>query len=302
MKTTLMIMAAGIGSRFGGGVKQLEPVGPNGELIIDYSIYDAMEAGFDDIVFVIRKEIEQDFKEVIGNRIEQLLPVRYVYQEVTDVPSFVELQGRTKPWGTVQAVLVGKDMLTNPFVVINADDYYGKEAFCKVHDFLTSVDVAARPMKLAMAGFCLKNTMSENGGVNRAICQVDEDGYLLKATETKNISKTETGTFGFVDEQEVSVDLDSIVSMNFWGFTPAVFPVMEERWFRFLEEWNPADLKAEYLLPTFVDQLLKDKLANVRVLTSSDHWFGVTYREDKQIVVDSFQKLIEDDIYPSPLR
>ncbi len=302
MKTTLVIMAAGIGSRYGGGIKQLESFGPNGEIIMDYSIHDAMEAGFDRVVFVIRKSLEEDFKEIIGNRIAKLLPVSYVFQEVDDVPSGFDINGRTKPWGTVQALLVCKDEVKEPFVLINADDYYGKDAFRKVHGFLVNGDLNATPMQACMAGFFLKNTMSDNGGVNRGICKVDQNNNLLEVVETKELVKQGSNAVGNADGNLVTVDLNSYVSMNFWGFMPNIFPTLEERWLIFLNNWNKEDIKAEYLLPKFVDDMLKEKRMSVNVLETNDSWFGVTYKEDKEIVVEAFRKLIEEGIYDTPLE
>ncbi len=193
-KTTLVVMAAGIGSRFGGGIKQLEPVGPSGEIIMDYSVYDAMQAGFDKVVFIIRKDLEKDFREIIGNRMEKIVETAYAFQELDDLPAgFQRPEGRTKPWGTGQAILCCKDLVQEPFAVINADDYYGKEAFVKVHDYLAGEHPACGKMDFCMAGFQLGNTLSENGGVTRGICSVNEDGHLTKVTETKNIVKTPEG-------------------------------------------------------------------------------------------------------------
>ncbi len=302
MKTTLVIMAAGIGSRYGGGIKQLESFGPNGEIIMDYSIHDAMEAGFDRVVFVIRKSLEEDFKEIIGNRIAKLLPVSYVFQEVDDVPAGFDINGRTKPWGTVQALLVCKNEVKEPFVLINADDYYGKDAFRKVHEFLVNGDLNAEPMQACMAGFFLKNTMSDNGGVNRGVCKVDQNNNLVEVVETKELVKQGSNAVGNADGKEVTVDLNSYVSMNFWGFMPNIFSTLEERWLRFLGNWNKEDIKAEYLLPKFVDDMLKEKRMSVKVLETNDSWFGVTYKEDKEIVVEAFRKLIEEGVYETPLE
>ena len=301
MKTALVIMAAGIGSRFGGGIKQLEPVGPNGEIIMDYSIYDAMEAGFNRIVFIIRKDIEADFREVIGDRIEKIcaergVSVGYAFQSMQAIPEGNTVpEGRTKPWGTGQAVLAAKDQVDCPFAVINADDYYGKEAFVKLHDFLCA-DHA--PNTYCMAGFILKNTLSENGGVTRGICQVDEKGYLTDVVETRNIVKTADGA----EVDGVAVDPDSYVSMNMWGLDPAFMDVLQtgfEEFFQTAAKDNP--LKAEYLLPIYIGQLLREHKVAVQVLETKDKWFGVTYREDKPAVVESFRRLIEAGVYAPDL-
>ena len=301
MKTALVIMAAGIGSRFGGGIKQLEPVGPNGEIIMDYSIYDAMEAGFNRIVFIIRKDIEADFREVIGDRIEKIcaergVSVGYAFQSMQAIPEGNTVpEGRTKPWGTGQAVLAAKDQVDCPFAVINADDYYGKEAFVKLHDVLCA-DHA--PNTDCMAGFILKNTLSENGGVTRGICQVDEKGYLTDVVETRNIVKTADGA----EVDGVAVDPDSYVSMNMWGLDPAFMDVLQtgfEEFFQTAAKDNP--LKAEYLLPIYIGQLLREHKVAVQVLETKDKWFGVTYREDKPAVVESFRRLIEAGVYAPDL-
>ena len=301
MKTALVIMAAGIGSRFGGGIKQLEPVGPSGEIIMDYSIHDAIEAGFDRIVFIIRKDIEADFREVIGERIEAVcakrgVSVGYAFQSLTDVPAGVTVpEGRTKPWGTGQAVLCAREQVDCPFAVINADDYYGKEAFVKLHDFLCNNHAAGN---YCMAGFILKNTLSENGGVTRGLCHVDEAGYLTNVTETKNIIKTADGAA--VNGE--TVDADSYVSMNMWGLGPEFMDTLQAGFEEFFQTAAQADpMKAEYLLPIYIGQLLQRKKVTVRVLETRDRWFGVTYREDKPAVVESFRQLIASGVYREDL-
>lgn len=304
MKTTLLIMAAGIGSRFGGGIKQLEPVGANDEIIMDYSIHDAIAAGFNKIIFVIRKDIEKDFYDRIGQRVEALckdlgVEVAYAFQDMQDIPEGFEVpQGRSKPWGTGQAVLAAKDLLTEPFAVINADDYYGKEAFAKIHDYL------CKPQKAyCMAGFILKNTLSENGGVTRGICKV-KDGMLTDVVETNDIVKTADGAA----VNGVAVDADSFVSMNMWGFpaeegqAPAYVKILEEGFVDFFKNTVPTNpMKAEYLLPIHIGTLLQEGKVEVTVLKTADKWFGVTYKEDKELVVESFKKLIADGVYPVDL-
>lgn len=301
-KTALVILAAGIGSRFGGGIKQLEPVGPTGEIIMEYSIHDALEAGFNKVVFIIRKDLEKDFKEVIGKKIEKITEVEYVFQSLKDVPEgFSVPEGRVKPWGTGQALLACRDVLKEPFVVINADDYYGKEGFCKIHDYLTSEHESAADIDICMAGFVLGNTLSDNGGVTRGICRMNEQGLLTGVQETRNIIKTEQGAAVETDGQLIPIDADNLVSMNMWGLTPAFMEVLEEGFPKFLASVQPDDQKAEYLLPVIVDQLIQEKRAQVTVLKSHDTWFGVTYREDKQTVVDAFHRLIEAGVYKKAL-
>ena len=303
-KATLVIMAAGIGSRFGGGIKQLEPVGPNGEIIMDYSIYDAMEAGFDKVVFVIRKNLEKDFKEVIGNRIEKVIDVDYAYQELDDIPekyqeTFAE---RTKPWGTGQAVLCCKDVVKEPFVIINADDYYGKEAFVKLHDFLVSGEDLGREFTMGMGGFILKNTLSDNGTVTRGVSVVDENGLLSQVHETTGIEMGEDGQIK-CDSEEVQkwISPEDKVSMNMWAGYPEFLDFLAEDFKDFLANVEEGDLKSEYLLPNIVDKLLKEERANVKVLETQDRWFGVTYKEDKETVQDAFRELIADGVYAETL-
>lgn len=301
-KATLVIMAAGIGSRFGGGIKQLAPIGPNGEIIMDYSIYDALEAGFDKVVFVIRKDLEKDFKEVIGNRIEKQTDVAYVYQEVDDIPvDYKEkFAGRTKPWGTGQAILCCKDVIDSPFLVINADDYYGKDAYREAYDYLTSVHDTGK-IQICMVSFILKNTLSDNGGVTRGLCQVDADGMLTGIEETHNIEKEGVNAVVRNDSGTKELDGESPVSMNMWGLTPEFIDILKTGFDEFLSETSKDDLKAEYLLPTIIGGLLEEGRLEVKVLKSHDQWFGVTYKEDRETVMSAVGKLIEDGIYPSVL-
>ena len=302
-RATLVIMAAGIGSRFGGGIKQLEPVGPNGGIIMDYSIADAMEAGFDKVVVVIRKDLEKDFKEVIGNRIEKVVNVAYAYQEREDIPEqyrerFAE---RTKPWGTGQAILCCKDVVKEPFLVINADDYYGKEAYAEAFRYLTAEKEQSEKQKLCMVGFVLKNTLSENGGVTRGICKVDEQGMLTDIVETHQIEMVPEGAAVRTEEGMQPIDIESPVSMNMWGLTPEFFHILEEGFEEFLSKIPESDLKAEYLLPTIIGELLEEQKVEVKVLKSHDKWFGVTYKEDKEAVVEAIRSLVANGVYPEKL-
>ena len=296
MKTALLIMAARIGSRFGTGIKQLEPVDDSNHIIMDYSIHDAIEAGFNHIVFIIRKDIEEEFKEVIGNRIAKIcekydVTVDYAFQDINDIPGTLP-EGRTKPWGTGQAVLAAKNILDTPFIVINADDYYGKEGFKAVHEYLVNGG------KSCMAGFVLKNTLSDNGGVTRGICKMDTENNLTEVVETGNIIKTENGA----EADGVIIDTDSLVSMNMWGLTSDFLEVLEEGFKEFFEKEvvkNP--LKAEYLIPTFIGELLEQGKISVKVLRSNDTWYGMTYKEDVVFVKESFNKMLEDGVYKADL-
>lgn len=300
-KTSLVIMAAGIGSRFGGGIKQLAPVGPSGEIIMDYSIHDALEAGFDKIIFIIRKDLEKDFKEIIGNRIERIAPVEYAYQEMDDLPEgFSVPEGRKKPWGTGQAILCCKDVVDEPFLVINADDYYGKEAYREAYAYLTGRK-DDNAYEACMVGFVLKNTLSDNGGVTRGVCKVDEHRMLSEIVETSNIVKTAEGAAVQTEDGAVPIDVESEVSMNMWGLSPKFFEVLDKGFDEFLEKLDPENLKGEYLLPTIIGDLLKEGKMRVEVRKSHDEWFGVTYKEDKPDVVAAIQKLIKDGVYSEKL-
>ena len=302
--TALVIMAAGIGSRFGGGIKQLEPVGPNGEIIMDYSIHDAMEAGFNKVIFIIRRDLEKDFKEIIGHRIEKLLPVEYAYQELEDLPAGYEVTPeRTKPWGTGQAVLSVKGMVAGPFLVINADDYYGREGFRRIHEYMAEhMDSQSEIYDICMGGFVLSNTLSDNGTVTRGVCQVDEEGYLTNVTETYNIQMKEDGLHA-TDESgaPVTISPSQPVSMNMWGLPASFVQELEKGFPVFLDNLKEGDIKSEYLLPKIIDNLVQNKKARVTVLDTPDKWFGVTYREDKQAVADAIRGLIQSGVYKEKL-
>ena len=294
-KRTLVILAAGIGSRFGGGVKQLAKVGPNGEVIIDYSIHDAIKAGFNKIVFIIRHSIEKEFREVIGDRMEETgkkygVEIRYAFQEIDDIPIPVP-EGRAKPWGTGHALLAVKNIVHEPFAVINADDYYGAEGFKKAAEYLLTG-------KYGMVGYALGNTLSENGGVTRGICKV-ENGKLDTVVETFDI--VGEGDHARAGEKSGSgvLPLDAIASMNFWLLPDSFLKVLEDGFPEFLATMtNP--VKDEYLLPTVVDSLIR-KGTELTVLTTNDRWFGVTYADDKPAVVEEFRKLHEKGFYKEPL-
>ncbi len=296
--TTLVIMAAGMGSRYGGGIKQLEAVGPNGEIIMDYSIYDAIEAGFNKVVFIIRKDLEKDFKEIIGRRIEKQVKVEYVFQDSDALPDgFHPQAGRTKPWGTGHAVYCCKNVVNEPFAVINADDYYGKEAFRLIYNFLNS-DMQNSNI-YCMAGFVLANTLSENGAVTRGICKTDNDGWLININETFGIVREgNNAKANGVDGRDIVVDINSTVSMNMWGFKPSLFEELEKGFIEFLNDLSPDDIKKEFLLPEAVGNLVNDNISKIKVLKTSDRWFGVTYKEDKASVVESVRNLIDSGAYP----
>lgn len=301
-KTALVIMAAGIGSRFGKGIKQLAPLGPNGEIIMEYSIHDALEAGFNKVVFIIRKDIEEEFREIIGNKIEKITEVEYAFQSLDDLPGeFKKPADRTKPWGTGQAVLAARKVLSEPFVVINADDYYGKEAYVKVHDYLVQEQPEDGALHICMAGFRLGNTLSDNGGVTRGICHIEE-GRLTGVTETHDIYKTETGAEArYADGSTKELDKKCLVSMNMWGLTPVFMEILEKGFVEFLTNLDENSIKKEYLLPEVVDRLIKANTAKVAVLETKDTWFGVTYQEDKETVMAAFKELTEKGVYPASL-
>lgn len=301
MKTSLVIMAAGIGSRFGTGIKQLTKMNDNGEIIIDYSIYDAKEAGFDEVVFVIRHAIEEEFKEVIGNRIEKEIPVKYVFQELDDLPEgFTVPQGRTKPWGTGQAILACRGTVNNPFVIINADDYYGKTAFKFLHDFLVEPHEQKQVMRMAMAGFVLKNTVSENGTVTRGVC-VGENGLLKGVIESRDIcirdGKAQTST----EESKDIISPESLVSMNMWACDADFLDVLEENFTEFLKDDGKDPLKKEFLVPVIIDKLIHKNRVEVSILPTDEKWIGITYKEDTEAAIAAFAAMTENGVYPKKL-
>ncbi|MGB7266223.1 MAG: sugar phosphate nucleotidyltransferase [Terracidiphilus sp.] len=293
---TLLVLAAGMGSRYG-GLKQIDPVGPAGETIIDYSIYDALRAGFGKLVFIIRKDIEEAFRETVGSRFEKRVAVDYVFQSLEDIPPrFSVPAGRTKPWGTTQAILLAADAIHEPFAAINADDFYGAESYGELARHLTS----GSP-DYAMVGFILRNTLSDFGSVARGVCQVSDDGFLRSIVELTKVERDGDGGRNTAPDGAVTkLSGDEPVSMNMWAFTPRVFDQLRERFEQFLEH-NSSDLKAECYIPNTVGELVRDGEARVKVLRSRDSWFGVTYREDRPRVVESIRGLIAAGQYPERL-
>lgn len=302
-KPVLVIMAAGMGSRYG-GLKQIDSVDEQGHIIIDFSIFDAIKAGFRKVIFIIKKEMEEEFKEVIGNRIEKIVDVDYVFQEITNVPeNFVVPEGRMKPWGTGHAILCCKDKVKGPFAVINADDFYGREAFNKIYDFLNSINENQNNL-YTMVGYQLKNTLTENGSVARGVCDVNEEGFLTEITERTKIEKFEDGVKFYDSDQDIwqDISIDSTVSMNLWGFKENIMNELEKEFAIFLDnEVSNNQLKSEFFLPTVVQHMIEKQKVQVKVLHSDDKWFGVTYREDKEIVLKEIAKLKEQGVYPTNL-
>lgn len=303
IKPALVIMAAGMGSRYG-GLKQIEPVGPNGEIILDYSIHDAMKAGFGKIVFVIKKEIEDTFRDAIGKRIEKLIDVEYAFQGLDDVPEgYMVPAERIKPWGTGHAVMSSRNVVDTPFAVINADDFYGATSFQVLSDYLCKARDDKDKYQYCMVGFVLENTLTENGHVARGVCTVDSQGYLQGICERTKIVKFGAETKYTEDgDNWVTIPQGSIVSMNTWGFTPSMFKELEARFPKFLEENKNNILKAEYFLPSVVDSLIAEGKATVKVLPSHERWYGVTYKEDKPVVKEAINELVKKGVYPQCLR
>lgn len=295
VKPTLMVLAAGMGSRYG-GLKQLDALGPQGETIIDYSVYDAISAGFGKVVFIIRKHFEEEFRKVVSDKYKEKIEVVHVYQELdTLIPIPVE---REKPWGTGHAMLVAKDVINEPFAVINADDYYGRNGFEKMAVFLSG---QCSEKEFSMVGYHLHNTLSDHGSVSRGVCSLDQDNYLVDVVERTKIAKKDDGQIYFTEnEQDFALKPNTIVSMNFWGFHQSIFPFIEKKFEEFVHE-NQENKKAEFFIPLFVNEMLQKQIIKLKVLDSSDKWFGVTYKEDKEIVMESFSELANKGIYPSPL-
>lgn len=298
-KATLVIMAAGMGSRYG-GLKQIDPVGPNGEIIIDYSIFDAVKAGFSKVVFIIKKENEEIFRRMVGNKVEKIVDVDYAFQSVDDIPGG-NTYGREKPWGTGHAVLCAEPFVKTPFAVINADDFYGRSAFEGLYKFLSEAEDTDK-YNYAMMGFILENTLTDNGTVARGVCEVDSLGYLKGIRELTKIK-------GFGDETKyenengewITLPKGAPVSMNTWGFTTSLFNELKAGLPKFLSESQDNILKAEYFLPSVVDSLIKSDKAQVKVLKCPEKWYGVTYKEDKPVVQNAIKDMIKFGKYPNNL-
>ena len=303
-KPVLVVMAAGMGSRYG-GLKQIDPIDSEGHIIIDFSIYDAVKAGFEKVVFIIKKENEADFKEAIGDRLSRQIEVAYVYQDLHNLPEGYEVpEGRAKPWGTGHAVLSCIGEVDGPFAVINADDYYGSHAFKMAYDFLSAGHEESGIYQYMMVGYKLENTLTDNGHVARGVCVTDENDYLVEINERTHIEKRDGGAAYTEDDGATWVEIPegSTVSMNMWGFSESILKELKDRFAKFLDEnleKNP--LKCEYFLPFVVDELLGEKKAVVKVLKSMDKWYGVTYKEDKPVVVAAIQSLKDQGLYPEKL-
>lgn len=300
-KPILVIMAAGMGSRYG-GLKQIDPIDSNGHIIIDFSLYDALRAGFEEVIFIIKKDNEKDFKQAIGYRMEKIMKVHYVYQEINDLPlGNIIPKNRVKPWGTAHAIYCCRHIIEGPFAVINADDYYGVEAFQIIFNYL-STHQDDKLYRYAMVGYQIEKTLTENGTVARGVCVVNNDNYLINITERTKIKKTTNGAAYQEDNEWIALPHNSIVSMNLWGFSQSIIKEIGNGFQSFLDEGlisNP--LKCEYFIPSVVSYLLEQKKATVKVLKTSDQWYGVTYKEDKPKIVEAIQRMKENGLYPNEL-
>jgi len=299
---TLVVMAAGVGSRYG-GPKQLEPIGPHGETFSDYSVYDALQAGFEKVVFILSKEVEEAFRSRVGRRIERHCETEYVIQRLEDVPQgFAVPPGRKKPWGTAHAVLCCKDAVNSPFCVINADDFYGRESFKAVADFLPQADEGSKVLKSCLVGYRLENTLSKHGPVTRGVCEVNDEGYLLRIEERHRVQRRgEAIRFSEDGEHWMEIPPETVVSMNMWGFPPGIFSELEARFPRFLQEHKDDIGTAEFLLPDVVRDLVREGRMRVKVLPTGERWFGITYQEDKRNARAAIAELIQRGVYPERL-
>ena len=298
MNKTLVIMAAGMGSRYG-SLKQIDPIGSEGSLIIDYSIYDAVQAGFNKVVFIIKKQDEEAFRNAIGNRIESKVNTEYVFQDINNIPEGYEVpEGRIKPWGTAHAILSCIGTVNEPFAVINSDDYYGPQAFREASAWIDKTDFTTDVLPFSMVGFQLKNTLTENGHVSRGVCVTDESGYLTEITERTKIIRRGEKVYYEDFEEPVELDENAIVSMNCWCFDPRILSNLSARFIEFFKTVKDNPLKSEFFLPFAVSDMLESKECNVQVLETTDKWFGVTYKEDRPIVVNALDNMKKAGIYP----
>ncbi len=300
MKPTLLVLAAGMGSRYG-GLKQIDQLGPSGETIIEYSVYDAIKAGFGKVVFVIRRSIEKEFKEALGDKFSHLIEVDYAIQEIdVHIEGIDNMPKREKPWGTGHAVLVAADKIDTPFAVINADDFYGRGAFQELATFAEQLN-GSDDYAYAMVGYILKNTLSDHGSVSRGVCETNTENHLVTVTERTKI-QADNGKIHYIDNEGQKHELaeNTVVSMNFWGFTPSIFEELRKQFIRFVAE-NTDNPKAEFFIPLVVNHMIVNDMASIEVLTCEDKWFGITYKEDKEIVKEAFSRFVESGIYPSPL-
>ena len=302
-KTALIVMAAGIGSRYGAGIKQLAKIGPFGEIIMDYSVHDALAAGFDKLIFVIRKDIEEEFRDIIGKRIEKIADVHYAFQELNALPKGYSLpEGRSKPWGTAHALMQARNMVDCPFAVINADDFYGKEGYRLIHDFLVQERPETKTLEMCMAGYHLKNTLSKNGSVTRGICNVSKDGYLLSIEEIYEIKREEDGVLRGLNQRKETVCLEeeAIASMNMFGLPEEFLDLVTEKFPAWLDKYGK-EMKSEYLLPREINNLMLEGRGRVEVLPDHDRWFGVTYHEDRALAEEALRECIAEGLYPEKL-
>ena len=302
-KTALIVMAAGIGSRYGAGIKQLAKIGPFGEIIMDYSVHDALAAGFDKLIFVIRKDIEEEFRDIIGKRIEKIADVHYAFQELNALPKGYSLpEGRNKPWGTAYALMQARNKVDCPFAVINADDFYGKEGYRLIHDFLVQERPETKMLEMCMAGYHLKNTLSKNGSVNRGICNVSKDGYLLSIEEIYEIKREEDGVLRGLNQRKETVCLEeeAIASMNMFGLPEEFLDLVTEKFPAWLDKYGK-EMKSESLLPREINNLMLEGRGRVEVLPDHDRWFGVTYHEDKTLAEEALRECIAEGLYPEKL-
>jgi hypothetical protein len=300
-KPTLMVLAAGMGSRYG-GLKQMDPMGPNGETVLDYSVFDALRGGFGRVVFVIRRDFEQAFREGVGAKFRDRVPVEYAFQSLEDLPEgFTVPEGREKPWGTAHAIRAARDLVNGPFAVINADDFYGRDAYEQLGRFLSETRDESTSAHFAMVGFELRRTLSDFGSVARGVCRANAEGYLESVVEMTKIFKTDAGAENREDGAEpIPLTGGELVSMNMWGFTPALVPLLEAKFIEFLSA-RGGELKSECYIPMVVDELIREGKADTLMLPTSSEWFGVTYREDKPQVMASIARLIEAGEYPANL-